>query len=117
MHQPESQQFAGDRPLAGTAAQFQTAIYHHALAVGFSRGFEVSAGIMLIALIVTIVAVRVTRADLAGTQSPQADPAEHDANPEMIERSRPTDPPDERTNCLASLTWPGTARTIMRAVR
>jgi EmrB/QacA subfamily drug resistance transporter len=71
-------------PLAGTAAQVQTAIYHHALAVGFSRGFEVSAGIMLIALIVTIAAVRVTRADLAGTQSP-ADHAEHDTSPEMAQ--------------------------------
>ncbi len=45
-------------PLAGTAAQVKTAIYDHALSVGFGRGFEVSAGIMLIALIVTIAAVR-----------------------------------------------------------
>ena len=47
----------------------------HALAVGFSRGFEVSAGIMLIALIVTIAAIRVTRADLAGAQTALASPA------------------------------------------
>jgi MFS family permease len=45
-------------PLAGTAAQVKTAIYDHALSVGFGRGFEVSAGIMLIALIITIAAVR-----------------------------------------------------------
>src|SRR6266849_2157392 len=45
-------------PLAGTAAQVKAAIYDHALSVGFGRGFEVSAGIMLIALIVTIAAVR-----------------------------------------------------------
>ena len=50
----------------GRPAQAKAAIYDHALAVGFSRGFEVSAGIMLLALIVTIVAIRVTRADLAG---------------------------------------------------
>ena len=45
-------------PLAGTAAQVKTAIYDHALSVGFGRGSEVSAGIMLIALIITIAAVR-----------------------------------------------------------
>jgi EmrB/QacA subfamily drug resistance transporter len=62
-------------PLHVTAAQAkaaQAAIYDHALAVGFSRGFEVSAGIMLLALIVTIVMIRVRRADLAGTALPIA---------------------------------------------
>ena len=42
------------------------AIYHHALATGFARGFLVTAGIMLLALLITIVAIRVKRADLAG---------------------------------------------------
>jgi EmrB/QacA subfamily drug resistance transporter len=55
-------------PLHGNAAQAKTAIYDHALAVGFSRGFEVSAGIMLLALIVTVTMIRVTREDLAGVQ-------------------------------------------------
>ncbi|MGO9163053.1 MAG: MFS transporter [Streptosporangiaceae bacterium] len=49
-------------------AQATKAIEYHALAVGFSRGFEVSAVIALLALIVTIVAIRVKRADLAGVQ-------------------------------------------------
>ncbi len=53
---------------AGNAAQAKAAIYNHALAVGFSRGFVVSAGIMLLALIVTIVMIRVKREDLAGVQ-------------------------------------------------
>jgi EmrB/QacA subfamily drug resistance transporter len=67
-------------PLRGTAAQVQAAIYDHALAVGFSRGFEVSAGIALLALIVTIVAIRVRRADLAGAPVPIADiPAPEEA--------------------------------------
>jgi hypothetical protein len=44
-----------------------TAIYHHALATGFSRAFLVAAGIMLLALIITIVAIRIRRADLTGT--------------------------------------------------
>ncbi len=58
-------------PLHATAAQAKAAqagIYDHALAVGFSRGFEVSAGIMLLALIATIAMIRVTRQDLAGVQ-------------------------------------------------
>jgi EmrB/QacA subfamily drug resistance transporter len=58
-------------PLHATAVQAkaaQASLYDHALAVGFSRGFEVSAGIALIGLIVTIVAIRVTREDLAGVQ-------------------------------------------------
>ena len=45
-------------PLASTATQVKTAIYDHALSAGFGRGSEVSAGIMLIALIITIAAVR-----------------------------------------------------------
>ena len=58
-------------PLHLTAAQAkaaQTALYDHALSVGFSRGFVVSAGIALLGLIVTIAAIRVTREDLAGVQ-------------------------------------------------
>jgi predicted MFS family arabinose efflux permease len=71
-------------PLAGTAAQARTAIYDHALSVGFARGFEVSAAIMLIALIVTIAAVRVSRADLAGAQAAPASPAGDDVSAGML---------------------------------
>ncbi|MBO0808198.1 MAG: MFS transporter [Actinobacteria bacterium] len=41
-----------------------TAVYHHALATGFSRAFVVTAGIMLLALIISLAAIRVKRADL-----------------------------------------------------
>jgi EmrB/QacA subfamily drug resistance transporter len=41
-----------------------TAIYHHALATGFSRAFLVTAEVMLLAWIITIVAIRIKRADL-----------------------------------------------------
>jgi len=41
-----------------------TAIYHHALASGFSRGFLVTAGIMLLGLVITIAAIRVKRTNL-----------------------------------------------------
>lgn len=52
------------------AGPVPAAVYRHALAAGFSRGFEVSAGIMLLALIITIVAIRVRRADLDGAGGP-----------------------------------------------
>jgi EmrB/QacA subfamily drug resistance transporter len=48
------------------AAALQTSIYNHALTVGFSRGFLVSAGIALLAFVVTVITIRVTREDLAG---------------------------------------------------
>ncbi len=65
-------------PVHASAAQAKSAavaIYDHALSVGFSRGFEVSAGIMLIALVVSIAFVRVKRADLAGAQTQLDSPA------------------------------------------
>jgi EmrB/QacA subfamily drug resistance transporter len=48
------------------AAALQTSIYQHALSVGFSRGYLVSAGIAFLALVITVVAIRVRREDLAG---------------------------------------------------
>ena len=50
------------------AGRPSAAVYQHALATGFSRGFEVAAAILLIALLVAITAIRVRRADLDGTQ-------------------------------------------------
>jgi hypothetical protein len=44
----------------------QKAMSDHALATGFSDGYLVSAGIMLLALVITVVAIRVRRGDLAG---------------------------------------------------
>ena len=56
-------------PTSAQLAQAKTAIYDHALSVGFSRGFEVSALIAFLALVVTIAMIRVTREDLAGVQA------------------------------------------------
>jgi hypothetical protein len=59
--------------LKPTAAQLHAAhkaITDHALATGFSRGFEVSAGIAVLALILTIAMIRVTKEDLAGVRPP-----------------------------------------------
>jgi EmrB/QacA subfamily drug resistance transporter len=62
-------------PPAGTAAQIKAMIYDHALSVGFSRGFVVSAGITVLALIITLITIRVKRADLAGAQATLSSPA------------------------------------------
>jgi len=48
-------------------------IYNHALTVGFSRGFVVAAGIALLALLIGIATIRVSRRELAGAApEPQA---------------------------------------------
>jgi hypothetical protein len=61
------------RSPARTAAARQAAT-SHALATGFSQGYLVSAGIMLLALVITVVAIRVRRVDLAGV-NPMAAPS------------------------------------------
>jgi EmrB/QacA subfamily drug resistance transporter len=63
---------AAGHPLHVTAAQAkaaQSSIYDHALSVGFSRGFEVSAIIAFIAFLVVVALVRTTKEDLAGVQA------------------------------------------------
>jgi predicted MFS family arabinose efflux permease len=67
---------------AAQQAAAQKAASNHALAHGFSQGYIVSAGIMLLALIITVVLIRVRREDLAGVNpmaapvdSPEAAPA------------------------------------------
>ena len=65
---------AGTQHVTGAkAAALQKAITDHALATGFSKGFLVSAGIAVLALVITLVAIRVTRQDLAGVD-PMAAP-------------------------------------------
>jgi EmrB/QacA subfamily drug resistance transporter len=64
---------AGHPLTKAQAAAAKTQITHHALAYGFSHGYLVSAGIALLALIVTITTIRVTRQDLAGV-NPMAAP-------------------------------------------
>ncbi len=55
------------------AAAAAKAASNHALAHGFSQGYVVSAGIMLIALVIAVVMIRVKRQDLAGI-NPMAAP-------------------------------------------
>jgi predicted MFS family arabinose efflux permease len=58
---------AGHPARPGQAAL--SAIYHHALAAGFSRAFLVAAGVMVLAWIITIAAIRIQRADLGEARS------------------------------------------------
>jgi len=60
---------------AAQQAALQKAMSDHAIATGFSKGYLVSAGIALLALIITLVAIRVKREDLAGV-NPMAAPAD-----------------------------------------
>ncbi len=57
-------------PARSAAGEIPAAIYRHALATGFSRGFEVAAGVLLLALVVAVSAIRVRRGDLAGARAP-----------------------------------------------
>ena len=52
----------------------QTQVVHHALAYGFSHGYLVSAGIAVLAFVITVATIRVTREDLAGV-NPMTAPA------------------------------------------
>ena len=71
---------AGHQVSGAKAAALQKAITDHALATGFSKGFLVSAGIAVLALVITLVAIRVTRKDLTGVD-PMAAPTRRWAGP------------------------------------
>jgi len=58
---------AAGHPLShAKMAALQTSVYDHALSVGFSHGYLVSAGIAFLGLIITLLTIRVRREDLAG---------------------------------------------------
>jgi EmrB/QacA subfamily drug resistance transporter len=54
------------QPLPKPGTPPPASIYDHALAVGFSRGFLVSAGIALLALLIAVATIRVRRQELSG---------------------------------------------------
>jgi EmrB/QacA subfamily drug resistance transporter len=62
------------RPVPRPGTPPPASIYQHALAVGFSRGFVVAAGIALLALVIGIITIRVRRQDLTGA-APEPQPA------------------------------------------
>jgi len=69
------------------------AIYNHALATGFGRGFLVAAGIALLTLVISITVIRVRRADLAGAEQPVPVAPAAPAQPPV---TRPIDTSDRR---------------------
>jgi hypothetical protein len=78
---------AGAHPAGARAAALRTQIYHHALATGFSRGYLVSAGIMVLAVIIALAMIRISRQDLSGTGAEPTAPAGDATSP-----SRPSGP-------------------------
>jgi hypothetical protein len=84
-----------------------TAAYHHALADGFARGFLIAAGIMLLALAITIVAIRVQRTSLAGATDPvPAPPQPAAASPAAVGTPSSTDTPAGQADRPAPLARP-----------
>jgi EmrB/QacA subfamily drug resistance transporter len=74
------------RPPPTPGTPVPAAIYQHALAVGFSRGFVVSTGIALLALLVAAATIRIRRQELTG-----APPAPHEAAPQPATAPRQED--------------------------
>ena len=74
---------AGVHASGARAAAVQARMYDHALATGFSRGYLVSAGILVLAAIIALAVIRVRRQDLSG-----ADPTSEPAG-EVTSPSRP----------------------------
>jgi EmrB/QacA subfamily drug resistance transporter len=62
-------------PVTRAGGTLPAAIEHPALAAGISRGFEVAAGIVVLALLAVIAMIRIRRADLTGAQGAPAVPA------------------------------------------
>jgi hypothetical protein len=65
---------AGVHATGARAAAAQAQMYHHALATGFSRGYLVSAGFLVLAAIIALAMIRVSRQDLSGA-GPMSEPA------------------------------------------
>ena len=65
---------AGVHATGARAAALQTRMYDHALATGFSRGYLVSAGVLVLAAIIALAMIRVSRQDLSGAD-PVPEPA------------------------------------------
>jgi EmrB/QacA subfamily drug resistance transporter len=57
---------AGGHPAGAAAVLVQARMYDHALATGFSRGYLVAGGVLVLAVILALVMIRIRRDDLAG---------------------------------------------------
>jgi EmrB/QacA subfamily drug resistance transporter len=70
------------QPLPKPGTPPLASIYGHALTAGFSRAFLVAAGIGLLALLIAIVTIRVSRQELAGAAPEPQEPAPRAAAPQ-----------------------------------
>ena len=73
---------AGAHPSAAQAAALRAQIGQHALATGFSRGYLVSAGVLVLSLVIALFMMRVSRADLSGAE-PTPEPAGDASSPNL----------------------------------
>jgi len=73
------------RPLPKPGTPPPASIYHHALAVGFSRAFDVAAGVALLALLIGIATIRVSRQELAGGAPEPQEAAPEPGTPQQHE--------------------------------
>jgi EmrB/QacA subfamily drug resistance transporter len=88
-------------PKPGTAVP--QSIYQHALATGFARGFVISTGIALLALVVAAVTIRVSRQDLTGAPpAPQAVPQPRTAQQEPVPQPAVVPPHEDRALAAAA---------------
>jgi hypothetical protein len=69
---------AGAHPSAAQTA----ALKAHALAAGFSQGYLVSAGVLVLSLVIALFMMRVSRADLSGA-GPAPEPAGDASSPNL----------------------------------
>ena len=74
------------------SAEVRTAVYHHALAAGITRGFLAASGIALAALVTTAVTIRVRREDLTSRATAGPGPP---ARPAPARTPTPTTPAPE----------------------
>ena len=100
------------RPLPKPGTPPPASIYDHALTVGFSRAFVVAAGIGLLALLIAIATIRVSRQELSGAapapQEPAPQPAHCSPRHRSLRHRSPglcsgmrTEPPSPRRPVLA----------------
>ncbi len=85
------------QPLPKPGTPPPASIYDHALTVGFSRAFLVAAGIGLLALLIAIATIRISRQELAG-----AVPAPQEAAPQPAALQPGTVQPEDRAALAAA---------------
>ena len=64
------------------SAPVYTRMQDHALAAGFSQGYLVSAGVLVLSLVIALFMMRVSRADLSGAE-PAPEPAGDASSPNV----------------------------------